>query len=49
MKKASLDVLKKIKSLLDKGKINSSKEIVYNKETCVIEKIKMWDEIIENI
>jgi hypothetical protein len=42
-------VLKKIKSLLDKGKINTSKDIYYNKETCQIINIKCWNDIMENI
>jgi hypothetical protein len=42
-------VLKKIKSLLDKGKINTSKDIGYNKETCQIINIKCWNDIMENI
>ncbi len=39
-------VLKKIKSLLDKGKLNTSKEIGYDKETCQISNIKCWNDIM---
>jgi hypothetical protein len=42
-------IMKKIKTLLDKGKLNTAKEINYDKDNCKINNIKCWDDLIENI
>ena len=43
------NIIKKLKSMLDSDKLVTSKEVIYDKETCKIDSIKDFEEIIKNI
>lgn len=42
-------IVKKLKSMLDADKLVTSKEVIYDKESCKINSIKDFDQVIKNI